>query len=135
MQLQHCLQTEPANVCRDYLTAASATYYDKLTDYDLLRCIPTNGKVLSETPAGSYRMIKIEAHTEDGSRARTKLAYVQEDGAWKLDVPQTLRAGLGEKWKQTVDLTEQLFLAVRARGHQYVTCETIAMLVPRKQGD
>lgn len=134
-KLESCVHSGRYAECRDYFTASSLDYYDRFTSYDLVRCLPIRTQVISQTTSGPYRLLRVEAYEGDERRARTQVSFTQEEGAWKLDLPHTLLTGLGEGWENQVALTEQIYLALRARMNGQLGCEAIAALMPRVEGE
>ena len=54
-----------------------------------------------------------------------QLALVQEQGQWKLDLPETLRRGIGPQWQDRLSAVEQLYLLLKSQLGDKLNCEAI----------
>jgi hypothetical protein len=125
-QLAACLKANRAD-CGDYITASSFDIYRRFTSYGLLKCLPHDTAYVSQIPAGS--------HTID--RAKTdhhilRLLFAQEEGAWKLDIPETLQSGLGNNWEKQVHASEQVYLLMRQQMGDRFQCDIFSNLLQQE---
>lgn len=107
--INNCAKNKYATPCRVILTPESLTLFDHFNSYGLAKCLPGDVKFVSATPAPPYSIIR--ASTSITGQPRTmRLAFIQNNGGeWKLDVPESLRIGMGQNWKQQVDAMDQLY--------------------------
>lgn len=131
-RLNECIGAGNAPACRPYLTRTSTELYDRFTGYGLLSCLPANARFLSEKQEGAFTIIRASAGQKpNGKRDTLRLAFAQEDGAWKLDVPESLRGAMGKNWRTQVNLTEQMYLVLRQRMGGALDCNTVQALVKK----
>jgi hypothetical protein len=57
-----------------------------------------------------------------------RLAFKPDGDDWKLDVPESLRIGMGENWQKQVDTTEQIYLVLRAQFGGELNCQAVQAL-------
>ena len=124
--LHSCL-TREASSCSNYFTSGSQELYGKVVTYDLGRCVPQEVSYVSETGVGSSRMVR--AKIVDGeSTHMARFNFTQENGQWKLNLPETLKRGLGEKWQSYVMATEQAYVFLQAQLKVKPGCEMVSAL-------
>lgn len=128
-RLRECILNNDAGGCRTLLTPASYSLFDRFTSYKLLVCLPSNWTVESEKHQGATSILTVSIPASSRSRYITRLVY---QGS-KLDLPSTLRLGMGEKWENKVNLSEQLYLMMKQNLGNKLTCDTIASIVEPKR--
>ena len=126
--LAAAVKANDAAKARAYLTQDSQSLYDRFVSYKLLACVPKDTVFVSEQPQGSYRLLK-GSLTDLANKKRTaRLLFSKENGEWKLNLPLTLRNGLGKNWQNQVHLSEQLFLIIRKQTGGTFNCNDIREL-------
>lgn len=123
LRLNHCIQQETGD-CRSLMTASSVPLYTRLNADGLMYCIPKDATYLTEEPAGNEIIVRASTMA-NGNQRIMRLHFSQEQGTWKLDIPSTLKAGIGDKWQQNVDMTEQLYLALRKQLGDQMNCSVV----------
>ncbi|MBV8938282.1 MAG: hypothetical protein JO089_00390 [Alphaproteobacteria bacterium] len=126
--LIRCIGARNAPACRGLLTADSVELYNRFVDYGLMQCVPSGIDYVSQQRADPYVIIRAGVVT-GGVRRFMRLIFAREAGNWKLDVPESLRAALGEKWRQRVALTEQLYIALRQQMGPLQNCAMVQRMV------
>lgn len=127
-RLNACVKSEDPAPCRDDVTASSVELYDRFAEYDLLPCLPKNIAYVSELKNGNRTIVRGSTEWQGKPRIM-RFHFAKEENQWKLDLPATLQAGLGQNWKQRVDSTEQLFLGIRHQLGSQFSCQAIVPLV------
>src|ERR1700684_1822109 len=84
-QLNQCVQ-QPARDCRAWLTKDSGDLYARFAGYGLMPCLPRDATYISEQPEGTSA-VATPSITAKGKPRNVHLRFMQEAGAWKLDVP------------------------------------------------
>lgn len=129
--LNTCLLGGAPTKCRAMLTASSLELYDRITGYDVMDCLPKETTYVSEQASGKHMMVR--ASTKLGETVRfLRLAFIREKGAWKLDIPFSLRLAIGENWQKQVSMTEQLYLFMRQQLGGKLNCAAVQGLAAGK---
>lgn len=124
--LHSCLRRE-ADSCGGYFTEGSQPLYKKVMTYDLARCVPDEVSYVSELSAGGGRIVRAKI-IEGGRSHIARLNFTQERGMWKMNLPETLKRGLGEKWQNYVNATEQAYLFMQQQLGTMPDCEAVSVL-------
>lgn len=112
------------------LSQASQPLYKRFVSYNLLPCLPKDTEYYSQQTLGNQMLIKALFTAPTGGRKLANLIFIQESGAWKFDLPQTLHRGLGKNWESHVNLTEQLYLMLRQQvGPDKLSCGMVNELI------
>ncbi len=131
-QINSCVQKEDAQSCKDLFTASSSSLYTRFMSYGLMNCLPKDAQYVSHQYLG--KMIMLRASVTDLGKSRfMRLFFVEEEGRWKLDVPESLRTAMGKNWQQQIELTEKIYLVMRQQFGSKLDCNTIRSLVNAKQ--
>jgi hypothetical protein len=117
-----CVKKEDTHGCRQLLTASSVSLYDRFVSYDLMRCLPKNASYISHQKSNGAVILRASA-TVGGNKRYMRLMLSEEEGQWKLDVPESLRLGMGENWEKQIQMTEQLYLVMKQQMGVQLTCE------------
>ena len=124
--LLQCLSRE-ADACRDYFTEDSQPLYDKVVTYELARCVPQDVEYVSEITKGGVKFVR--ARIREGKSERVaRLAFSRENAVWKMNVPETLKHGIGPKWQAYVNATEQGYLFMQAQMGKKIGCDAVKVL-------
>ena len=85
---------------------------------------PQNASYISQQNIG--KNIVIHANSAQGNtRNSMRLIFTQEEGQWKLNVPESLHLGLGDNWEQQLNLTEQAYLIMKQQMGMQLSCDAI----------
>lgn len=126
--INNCVQKEDKQGCKDLLTASSASLYSRFMSYGLMNCLPKDAGYVSQQKIGNYVMIR--ASVTDNSKKRfMRLFFVEEEGTWKLDVPESLSTSMGKNWEQQIEVVEQLYLLMKQQFGTQLDCRAIRNLV------
>lgn len=123
-RLSACVSGNDAAACREEVTASSVSLYDRFAKYRLMHCLPQPVRYESQKTSGAHRIVRASAPTGE-SRRFFRLWMVEEEGGWKLDIPASLKASLGENWQKTVDGTEALYLLMKKQLGDKLGCAMI----------
>jgi hypothetical protein len=126
--LKTCILNNDAASCKTLLTPNSFTLFDRFASYGLLVCVPSNWTVESEKRQNASTIITASIPASNRSRYITRMVYRGN----KLDIPASLRLGMGEKWESKINLSEQLYLMMKQNMADKLTCDTIASIIEPK---
>jgi len=124
-QIRQCVMGNDATLCHNFLTSGSFAIFDKFSGYGLMPCLPTNFTYKSERTSGNKTTVTAEMPADDKTNYLFRMVFVNDGGRIKLNLPETLRTGLGEDWKDKLDFSEQLFLMMRQNMHDKLTCDVL----------
>ena len=126
--LRDCILNNDSGGCRSLLTTASYSLFDRFASYKLLVCVPSNWTVESQKRQGNATILTVSIPASNRSRYITKLVYQ----GTKLDLPASLRLGMGEKWENKIKFSEQIYLMMKQNLGAKLTCDTISSIVEPK---
>jgi hypothetical protein len=129
-KINNCVQKEDKQGCKDLFTASSASLYNRFMSYGLMGCLPKDAQYVSQKEVGSHVMIRASA-TDLGKQRFMRLFFVEEEGQWKMDVPESLRTSMGKNWEKQIELTEQIYLLMKSQLGAQLDCKTIRNLVKK----
>lgn len=122
-----CIKARDAQTCRDNITASSVDIYNRFVSYDLMDCLPQKAAYVSSTPKGDAMLVRATVTTND-KKSNVRLIFQQEEDRWKLDIPETLRQGIGDNWEGQVNATEQVYLMLKKQMGGQLNCSMIRNL-------
>lgn len=131
-RINGCVQKNDSQSCQDLVTASSASLYSRFMSYGLMNCLPKDAKYVSQQWVDGGVIVRASA-TDMGKQRVMRLVFVDEEGEWKLDTPESLRMAMGKNWQQQIDLAEQLYLLMKKQFGGKLDCQTIRNLVPVKE--
>ena len=131
-RINQCAQKEDTVGCRELITASSVDVYDRFVSYGLMKCLPKNVTYFSQENKGNQVIIRASVTTGENKRFM-RLVFVEEEGQWKLDVPESLHIGLGDKWEQQLNLTEQIYVVMQQQMGGQLNCSIIQNLANSKR--
>jgi hypothetical protein len=132
--INQCIEKETTPGCRDLVTASSISLYDRFVSYGLVRCLPQHSTFISQERKGNSIIIHASATTQ-GNVRKMRLVLAEEEGEWKLDIPESLHLAMGDKWEQQVTMTEQVYLMMKKNLGAQLNCDAIMSLVKPKQAN
>jgi len=124
--LSQCLSRE-ANSCQDYFTTSSQPLYEKVVTYDLARCVPQDAEYVSEIAQGKVKLVRVRIREGESERI-ARLVFSKENAIWRMNLPETLKRGLGPKWENYVTMTEQGYLFMQAQMGRPMGCDAVKAL-------
>lgn len=130
-QLNACVKAGKTSECRDKVTASSVDLYDRFASYGLTQCLPHDVAYVSNMPSGEYQVIRASTNALGGQRYM-RFYFTEEEGQWKLDVPQSLRVSMGENWEKQVGAAEQLYLVLKSQMGDQLGCGAVQTLVQKQ---
>lgn len=116
-------QEEP-QVAKSYLTSGSHGLYDRIYKHKLTFLLPENVNEVRSNNKNGFKYVQFTDPVKAAGQS-VIVAFQQEDGATKMDLPETFRIGFGENWQQKLDMIEQTYNYTR---QYYGEAETVAML-------
>ncbi len=122
-----CVKARNAEACRENITASSADIFDRFASYDLMDCLPQSATYISSKPDGSAMQVRAAVTTGD-KKSNVRLLFQQEEEEWKLDIPGTLREGIGENWESQLNATEQVYQMLKGQMGDKLNCTMIRNL-------
>lgn len=123
--LKQCVMSGDAEFCRQTLTPASHDLLEKFLSYKLMPCLPTDFTYHGEQRTGDWTIVKATQPTTGDRVNVLRLAFTKD----KLDLPESLRIGLGENWQNKLNMAEQLFLLIRANAGGNFRCDQLTNVV------
>lgn len=96
------------------VTERSRPLLDRLWKQGVPLFFPQNITLKKEKAAGDFRYLWVSPK-ENPKAGSLILAYTNEGGKAKLDLPETFRNGLGENWPKTLDMLEQGYMMAKAQ--------------------
>lgn len=113
-RLMEATRSQGYEQAKTHVTERSFPLFDRLWKQGVPLFFPQNVTLVKEKTQGEFRYVWVRP--EENPRAGTLiLAFADEDGQAKLDLPETFRNGLGEDWPKTLDMLEQAYLMTRAQ--------------------
>jgi len=129
-RLNRCAQAAELN-CRDMVTASSVEIYDRFASHNLVHCLPRDAVYASEKTVGSQSTIR--ASIGKGANKRfMRVILAEEEDEWKLDLPESLRVGMGENWEKQLDMSEELYLMMKNQFGTALNCAALQNLMQPK---
>lgn len=125
--LKHCVMNNDVTLCHKAITPDSYAIADRFIYYKLMPCLPTNFTYAGENSAGGYTIVKATMPAPDNRHHTLRLAFANT----QLDIPESLRIGLGENWQDKLNLAEQLFLMMRNNAGNQFTCDQLSGVLRR----
>jgi hypothetical protein len=126
-QIAKCVKSRDANACRDHITASSADLYNRFTGYGLMDCLPQDVTYLSHKTDTGGAEVRAQTRIDD-KQHNIRVVLQDEEGEWKLDIPESLRRGIGPKWETQLDATEQVYLMLKSQMGDNLNCTMIRNL-------
>lgn len=126
-KLAACVTARDVPACRQRLTAASLPVFERFAAYKLMGCLPESAGYLAHSLKKPFALVdaRISLSQED---YKTSLVFRREHGFWKLDLPETLRRGLGEQWEGRLGMVENLYLMMKSQLGDKLNCDSIRAL-------
>ena len=127
IRIATCVESRNEAACRDNITASSISLFSRFANYDLMDCLPQSVTYLSKKPMKKSMQVRAQATTND-KKTNVRLVFQQEENVWKLDIPESLRQGIGENWESQLNATEQVYLLLKAQMGDKLNCGMIRNL-------
>lgn len=127
--VRRCVMQNDSDYCRSILTPNSYTIFDRFFSYKLMPCLPTDFTYTSEGMASGHRIVKLTMPAGGGMLYVLRLAFAETKEGIKLDVPASLKVGLGDNWESKINLSEQLYLMMKQNMGDKLTCDMLNGLV------
>lgn len=99
---------------RAEVTERSGPLFDRLWKQGVPLFFPENAKLKKEKAEGAFRYLWVSP-AETPKAGALILAFTDEEGKARLDLPETFRHGLGEDWPKKLDALEQGYLMAKAQ--------------------
>lgn len=97
-----------------YVTKRSQPLLDRFWKQGVPLFFPENAVLHKEKMEGEYRYLWVSP-SQKPEAGKLILAFTDEDGMAKLDLPETFRHGLGEDWPKKLDALEQGYEMAKAQ--------------------
>ncbi len=131
--IKQCVMQNNIKLCHETMTPNSYEILDKFSRYQLMPCLPTDFHYVGEQAAGDRITVRAEMPADNKTNYTFRMVFVNSDNKMKLDLPETLRTGLGENWKNKVDMSEQIFLLMKQNMKDKLTCDVLRDLAEPKR--
>ena len=118
-----------AKLCRALLTPDSYSFYDRFAGYGLMPCLPTNLTMESQKQSGTHTILTASMPAGGGKKYLIRLSYDPASPQLLLDIPDSLRRALGERWENKMKLAEQLYLLMKQNLGDKLTCDQLEPLL------
>lgn len=129
--IKQCVMQNNAELCNKATTGNSHDLLKRFMSYKLMPCLPTNFSYVSEASHYGYSVVKASMPASGGKVHNFRMAFTGEPGNIKLDIPQSLQIGLGEKWENKITMAEQIFLMLQANAGGNIKCDQLTGLVKK----
>lgn len=97
-----------------YVTERSMPLMDRLWKQGVPLFFPEKASLKKKKEQGGYRYLWVSP-ADNPKAGSLILAFTDEDGQAKLDLPETFRNGLGEDWPKQLDMLEQGYIMAKAQ--------------------
>lgn len=129
--IKQCVMQNDDTLCKQATTDNSHDLLGRFMSYKLMPCLPTNFTYVSEASQNGYSVVKASMPASGGKVHNFRMAFTGEPGNVKLDIPQSLQIGLGEKWENKIQMAEQIFLMLQANAGGKLKCGQLTGLVKK----
>lgn len=126
--VKHCVMENDTESCHNAVTPSSQNLVDRFMGYRLMPCLPTNFTYEGDSQQAGYTIVKATMPAPDNRIHVLRLAFDTTGASPRLDVPESLRIGLGEKWQDKLQMAEQLFLFIRSNSGGNFSCNDVESL-------
>jgi hypothetical protein len=126
--VKQCIMANDSRLCHPFMTPDSYEIFDRFLSYKLMPCLPTDFSYESEHADGEETIVKATMPADNRTHYIFHLVFMGKTDV-KLDLPETLHMGMGEKWREKLNLGEQLFLMMRQHMQDRLSCDAIWSLV------
>lgn len=113
-RLMDATRSQGYTQARAQVTERSRPLFDRLWKQGVPLFFPEDAVLKKERTAGKFRYLWVSP-AENPHAGNLILAFADEDGKAKLDLPETFRNGLGEDWPKKLDMLEQGYLMAKAQ--------------------
>ncbi len=110
--LMEATRTQGYAQAKTHVTERSVPLFDRLWGYGVPLYFPEDFVLKKEETVGDYRYAWVHP-AENSTTGTLILAFTDEDGSAKLDLPETFQNGLGPNWPQRLDMLEKAYLIAR----------------------
>ena len=122
--VRQCVMQNDENYCTSIVTPESKPLLTRFLSYKLMPCMPTDFSYAGSKPGEGYMIVKATMPAPDNRIHIIRLALRDH----LLDVPESLRIGLGEKWQDKLTMAEQMFLFIRQSSGGNFNCDMLPAL-------
>ncbi len=129
--LKQCVMQNDPVFCRSIMTPNSYDIFNRFLSYKLMPCLPTDFVYAQEEITGSIVTVKATMPASNSTDYIFRLVFAQTPNGPKLDIPASLHKGLGDKWENKIQLSEQLYLMMRQNMGDKLTCDMLIGLVKK----
>ena len=127
--LKACIMQNDKSFCHNVITPDSYQLFDKFFAYKLSPCLPSDLTFDSESGDDREKVVKIRTPAGGGKDYIVRMAFSIQNGVAKFNIPKTLRIGLGEKWQERLNMSEQLYLMMKQNMGDSLNCDLLTQLV------
>ncbi len=129
LSVRRCVMDNDSTYCRSILTPGSYDLFDRFVSYKLMPCLPTDFTYESESTQQDKTIVKATMPAGGGAEYILWLVFVNSAQGLKLDLPESLKRGLGQAWQSKIQLSEQLYLMMRQNMGDKLTCDMLNDLI------
>lgn len=130
--VRRCVMENDVNYCHTILTPDSQDIFNRFVSYKLMPCLPTDFTYTSEEDSPEQSTVKITMPAGGGKMYVARLVFANTREGLKLDIPASLKRGLGDDWQNKIQLTEQVYLMMKQNMGDKLTCDMLNSLVEPK---
>jgi len=127
--VRRCVMENDPSYCRSILTPDSYELFDRFASYKLMPCLPTDFSYAGEKISGEGRVVKATMSAGSSTQYVLRLVFADTPQGPKLNIPESLKHGLGDNWQNKIHLSEQLYLMMRQNMGDKLTCDMLNDLV------
>ncbi len=133
-RINSCVKKDDVVGCKDMFTASSMPLYERFMSYGLMDCLPKDATYYSGEDREGGKLIRARVTDKISGKERyMRLLFVEEEGQWKLNVPQSLEIAMGKNWEKQVNMVEQVYLLMKKQIGADLNCSMILGMVRAKK--
>jgi len=129
--IKKCVMQNSDSYCEGVITADSRELFSRFMSYKLMPCLPTNFSYMNESKANGFTIVKASMPAPENRVYHLRMAFSGQPGDVRLDVPESLRIGLGDKWPQKINMAEQLLMLIRTNAGGSLSCDQLSSLIKK----
>jgi hypothetical protein len=129
--MKNCVMQNDANYCHSVITPDSYPLFDRFFAYKLMPCLPTDFTYQNEVAQVDGILVTATMPASNDRHYTAKMVFLPTPSGLKFDLPQSLKAGMGPNWENKIQLSEQLFLMMKANMGDKLNCDVIYSLIKK----
>ncbi len=92
-------------------------------------CLPTDFTYESESVEDGQVVVKATMPAGGGKEYIIRLVFASTPQGVRFDIPASLKRGLGEKWENKIQMSEQIYLMMKQNMGDKLNCDMLNGLI------